>query len=146
MAKDHLPPRQERGVLDANEEENEYRSLGMMGTGRNTSKQSSLNPGQGVMSSRRDMMHADIVPAAETAAEDDLRGIICRTRPPRSFSTSHEQQEAAAKLKSWDADSPCSDSYSNTMTGYRMLGRCAEGTPKPQLLRNSQALRFRSSY
>jgi len=120
MAKDYLPPRQEHGVLlDANEEENEYPCLGMMGTGGKTSKQNYLNPGQGIMNSGRDMMHPYIVPAAETAAEDDLRDVLCRAPPPRSFRTTHEQQEAAATPKPWDAISPSSNSDSNTMSKQR---------------------------
>jgi hypothetical protein len=132
MTTDYLPPRQEQEVLDANEKENEYRSLGTMDTGENTSKQSSLNPGQGMMNSGRDMMHPYIVPAAETAAEDDLRDVLCRAPPPRSFRTSREQQGAAATPKTWDAISPSSDSYSNTMTKQRGTECSADAQMIPQ--------------
>jgi hypothetical protein len=136
MTKDHLPPRQEREVLDVKEEENEYRSLGMIGTGGHTSNQSALNPGQGMMNSRRDIMHPYIVPAAETAAEDNLRGIICRAPPPRSFRTTHEQREAAATPKLWDAISPSSNSYSNSMTEQRGT-ECSAGAQKKPRHHNS---------
>jgi hypothetical protein len=126
MTTNHLPLRQEQGVLDAKEEENEYRSVGMMDTGENTSKQSSLNPGQGMMNSGRDMMHQYVVPAAKTAAEDD------RTPPPQSFRTTHEQQEAAATPKLSDAISLSSDSYSNTASKQRGTECLVDAQKKPR--------------
>ena len=132
MTKGYLPPRQEQGVSDAKEEENQHRSLGMMGTGGSTSKKRSLNPGQGMMNSGRDMMHPYIVPAVGAAAEDDLRGIICRAPPPRIFRTSQEQPEAAATPKTWDATSPSSDSYSDTMTKERGTECLVDAQKKPR--------------
>ncbi len=132
MTKDHLYLRQEQAVLDANEEENEYRSLRMMGTGGNTSKQSSLKPGQGMMNSRRDTMHPYNVPSAETPAGDDLRGIICRAPPPRISRTSHEQEEVTTILKPCDPIFPSSDSCSNIMTEQQGTKCFVDAQRKPR--------------